>query len=422
MVTLRLEYNEPNKEKQMRSWKFLIVALFSMIVICASFTARPVASQSSATEAPAGFDEQTNGLTTQSVFLDDREVFVEQEFLEDGLGPVYNAQSCGECHQNPVAGANSQITELRAGRTVGSNFFEHPGGSLINDRAIDAAIQERVIDGNDVRALRLSLSTLGDGFIEALPDELLIGIAAGQPIVSNGKIAGQVIFVPVLEASNSLRVGRFGWKNQHASLVSFSADAYLNEMGITSPLQPTENSSNGRSVALFDTVADPEDDGADIEIFARFMRATKVPPRDTQLAATNDAKQGAATFTRIGCVICHIPTLITSPPGRVINGGKFVVPEALGNKVIHPFSDFLLHDIGTGDGIVQNGGNSTRNKVRTSPLWGLRTRSRMMHDGTALTFTDAINRHGGEAADTARAYQSLSTSQKNQVLTFLRSL
>ena len=150
----------------------------------------------------------------------------------------------------------------------------------------------------------------------------------------------------------ALRAGRFGWKNQHASLVSFAADAYLNEMGITSPLQPTENTSNGNSVAKYDKVDDPEDEGEDVESFASFMRATKAPSRNTALANTSDAQAGERLFKQIGRALCHVSTIVTAPPGTPINGGKFRVPEALGNKIIHPFSDFLLHDIGTGDGTI----------------------------------------------------------------------
>ncbi len=98
------------------------------------------------------------------------------------------------------------------------------------------------------------------------------------------------------------------------------------------------------------------------------------------------------------------------------------MPEALGGKVIHPFSDFLLHDVGTGDGIVQNGGPSTRNKARTAPLWGLRTRNRLMHDGESLTRNEAILRHAGEARPVILNYFFLSTAQKNQLITFLNSL
>ena len=183
-----------------------------------------------------------------------------------------------------------RIRGLRAGRYDGNNFIEHPGGSLIHSSAIDAAIQEHVLDGNDVTAFRMPLSLLGDGFVEAISDETLIAIANSQPGQSGGRIAGEVVRVPVLEAGGALRVGRFGWKNQHASLVSFSADEYLNEIGITSPLLPAENTSNGHSVAAYDTVSDPEDDGSDVETFARFIRATTAPPRDEYLAATAEAQ------------------------------------------------------------------------------------------------------------------------------------
>lgn len=373
---------------------------------------------SQATEAPVGFDDQTNGLVTQTMHEADQEVFVDQEQIADGLGPVYNAQSCGECHQNPVAGSISQLLEVRAGHFTGSVFEEHSGGSLIHSRAIDARIQERVSGAFEVRTLRTSLNTLGDGFVEAIADETLINIANNQPPF----MRGEVIRVPVLEAGGALRVGRFGWKNQHASLVSFAADAYLNEMGITTPLQPTENSSNGNSIAAFDKVADPEDDGGDVEIFARFIRATKAPSRDEALAATIDAQFGSQLFNQIGCAICHVRNITTAPAGTVINGGRFTVPLALGDKTIHPFSDFLLHNVGTGDGIVQNGGPSTRNKLRTPPLWGMRTRNQLMHDGASLTRNEAILRHTGEAATVTNNYRALSSTNKQRLITFLNSL
>ena len=263
-----------------------------------------------------------------------------------------------------MTGGISQITELRAGHFDGLLFISHPGGSLINDRAIDPSIQERVLGGNEVRTFRTSLNVLGDGFVECIDSNTLVAISNRQPL----GMRGQFIQVPVLEANNQIRGGRFGWKNQHASLLSFAADAYLNEMGITSPLQPDENTSNGTPVGAFDKVPDPENDGADVEAFARFVRATKAPPRDEALAATPDARRGDQLFTLIGCDVCHVRSITTAPAGTVINQGAFTVPPALGDKTIHPFGDFLLHNVGTGDGIVQNGGQSTRNKVRTAPL------------------------------------------------------
>jgi CxxC motif-containing protein (DUF1111 family) len=374
------------------------------------------------TEAPTGFDNLTNGLTDQETFDADRAVFQEVEAVADGLGPVFNARSCAECHSNPVIGGNSQVSELRAGHYDGNQFIEHPGGSLIQERAIDPAIQEYVLDDYEVRTFRITPSLLGAGFIEAILSQTLLDIASNQPSLSDGRIAGLLIEVQVLEADKGLRAGRFGWKNQHASLVSFAADAYLNEIGITSPLQPTENTSLYSSVEAYDAVPDPEDDGEDIEIFARFMRATKAPPRDTDLAATSDAQGGEQIFQQIGCAVCHVPTIVTAPPHTIINGGAFTVPAALGNKIIHPFSDFLLHDVGTGDGIVQNGGQGTRNKIRTAPLWGLRTRTRLMHDGLSLTITNAIQRHSGEATGVISQYYALSDTEKNQLLAFLGSL
>jgi len=397
---------------------FLIIALV-LVMPAARTDATAVQAPS---EASTGFDNQTNGLVMQDQFEADKAVFEQREGTTDGLGPVYNAQSCAECHQNPVTGAISQISELRAGHFDGNVFTDHPGGSLIHSRAINAALQERLLDGNEVRSLRTTLNTLGDGFVEAISDETLIAIAQHQPGASRGRIDGEVIRVPVLEAGGVLRVARFGWKNQHASLVSFSADAYLNEMGITSPLLPVENTSNGVSVAGYDVVADPEDDGQDIEVFARFMRATKAPPRDEELAGTADALAGSQLFERIGCAICHVRNITTAPAGTVVNGGAFTIPEALGDKLIHPFSDFLLHNIGTGDGIVQNGGPSTRNKLRTPPLWGVRTRNQLMHDGQSFTFNNAILRHAGEASGVINSYRRLTDQQRNQLVIFLRSL
>ena len=380
------------------------------------------------TEAPAAFDNRPNGLLSQIEFDKAKDQFAEVETVDSGLGPVYNAQSCEACHQNPVTGGISQVTELRAGHMAGGVFVPAPGGSLINDLAINATIQEHVPATEDIRTFRTALNVLGDGFVEAIDDATLVTIAGNQPGLSGGLIAGQAISVPVLEAPGMTRVGRFGWKNQHASLLSFSADAYLNEMGITNRLVTTENTSMGNSVTAFDTVADPEDNPhkpvgmQDIDDFAEFMRATKAPPRDPVLSATADAVAGSAVFDRIGCNICHVGTLTTAPVGTLINGGTFAVPPALGDKIIHPFGDFLLHDVGTGDGIVQNGGASTALLLRTAPLWGVRTRSRLMHDGQSLTFTEAILRHGGEAAGVTASFSALSATQKAQLLAFLGSL
>src|SRR5688572_14165881 len=384
------------------------------------------------TEAPAGFDNRTNGMDPQGPdfdtlnedtvvplrsFNDNRFIFEEVETVGDGVGPTYNAQSCRECHQNVVTGGASQVAEHRTGRLLNGQFFESLGGSLVHSRATAPDIVELVQVQDDLRTFRISTNTLGAGFIEALANSTLLAIRDGQP----ADMRGTAVIVPVLEAESAGRIGRFGWKNQHASLESFSADAYLNEMGITSPLFPDESTSSGRSVAAYDPTTDPEDEGEDVVAFANFMRSTKAPSRGP---ITPDVQAGDVIFTRIGCVTCHVATLTTARAGTVINQGAFRVPDALGSKVIHPYSDFLSHDIGSGDGIPVAPlpeFADTANKIRTAPLWALRTRNRLMHDGLAFTKEEAIQRHGGQAEPVRQRFAALTAAEKQQLMRFLES-
>jgi CxxC motif-containing protein (DUF1111 family) len=404
-------------------------------------------AQQSATEAAAGFDTPTLGQNpgSQSVsngipepagdtFVLDQTRFERRNGVDDGLGPVFNATACADCHQNPVTGGPSQITEIRAGHLDANGNFVNPtipindgantiaGRSIVDDRAICPQAHEQLPDTENIRALRAVLNTLGDGFVEAIDDNTLLTIAANQAQSTHGRIHGEAVQVAMFEAPGQTGIGRFGWKDQHRSLLSFSADAYLNEMGVTSRLRPKDATS------VCKTTTDPEDQPdaiglADIDHFTQFMRGTKVPPRDLILAATADAHAGQVLFTQIGCATCHVPSIVTAPAGTVVNGGMFVVPNALGNKVIHPYGDFLLHDVGTGDGIVQGGPADTINKLRTAPLWGLRTKTRFMHDLRSESVADAINRHRGEAREVIENFrEELSPAQQQQVLTFLKTL
>ena len=239
------------------------------------------------------------------------------------------------------------MAEHRTGRLDLLQFVESVGGSLIQSRSTHPDIFERVPFEDSVGTLRISTNTLGAGFIEAIANSTLLSIRDRQP----ASIRGRALEVAVLEANNAPRVGRFGWKNQHASLESFAADAYLNEMGITTPVLPEENTSLGRYIGFgtpYDPVPDPEDDGVDVVAFANFMRATKAPPRGT---ITSAVRAGDTLFNSLGCSGCHVASIRTAAPGTRINGGALRVRDAVGNKIIHPYSDFLLHDIGTGDGI-----------------------------------------------------------------------
>src|SRR5256714_1144037 len=329
----------------MKHLKVVVSLLFLAAVVFPLMFSRAVEGQAATEALTTDMDGRTNdlfnGFGTATDFAANQGNFEEREAIADGLGPVYNAQACVECHQSPDTGAASQISEFRAGHNdAAGNFVDAPGGSLINDRAIASVIQERVSSNDPVRTFRMSLSTLGDGFVECIDSNVLVANVNAQPAGQRGTL----ISVPVNEASNATRTGRFGWKDQHASLMSFSADAYLNEMGITSPLQPTENTSNGASVAAFDGVADPEDvagpgapNGVDVTAFTNFMRATRAPGRG---AITSQVQTGDTLFNQIGCNICHTRQFTTAPAGTVINQGAFTVPAALGNKIIHPFSDF----------------------------------------------------------------------------------
>ena len=420
--------------------------LTSIPCAAALIAAFALTAQEGATEAPAGFttppltqspapQTTSNGLAEPpgDTFVLDQLQFERVHDPTNGLGPLFNATSCAQCHQNNVTGSASQITELRVGHQDGQGNFVNPtvlindgaasvsGRSIVNDRAICDQAQEHVPDTETIQTRRAVLNTLGDGFVEAVADQTLMAISADQATKSGGRIHGEFIQIPVLESPGATQIGRFGWKDQQPTILSFAADAYLNEMGVTNRPRPKDVTSVCKVSA--DPKDTPDDIGlADIDHFAQFIRATQTPPRDPQLSATPDAQAGSRIFSAIGCNLCHVETTLTAPVGTVINGGAYTVPAALGNKYIHPFGDFLLHDIGTGDGIVQAGPADTANKLRTAPLWGLHIKSRFMHDLNSLTLDEAIRRHKGEAGHVTERYEKLNATKEQQLLTFLKSL
>ncbi len=413
--------------------KIIVISVFTFFAVGTYLAAQSIS------EAPAAFDGLSNGSVAQNVMDSGAAVFSEVDTPEKGLGPIFNGSSCAECHQNMALGGGAQVQVLRAGHTSRGehsrdNYLHDsrrrtdtngssptftaasatltngdviPDRSLINQRAICPDAQSHATTEDNTRTGRISLGVLGDGFVEAVPDATFLAIAKLNH--------GQAIMVPVLEAPNTNEVGRFGWKNQHASLLSFAGDAYFNEMGITNDLFPDELTT----VCEPPGVPHPNDVDHDLGSLATFMRATKVPPRGLTTAEVN---QGQAIFEAIGCACCHVSTMVTAPAGTTIHGGAYVVPAALGGKQFHPFGDFLLHDIGTSDGIQQNGPADTASKMRTAPLWGLRTRTQLLHDGSSATVEDAIQRHDHEAANQAQLYRRLTPAQKQVLFAFLRSL
>jgi len=368
-------------------------------------------------------------------FEDNKFIFSEQETIADGVGPTYNDVGCVNCHQSVDVGGTSQEMEFRAGHVTNGNFVDAPAGQLIQVRGTDSDIVEHITTGENVRSFRVTTNAIGDGFVECIANQTLQNNVAAQPAAQRGTLTA----VPVTEANNALRNGRFGWKAQQASLLSFAGDAYLNEMGITSkfdgfggrssnaPDAGTHENPAGTADGVidvtgppFDPVTDPEDDGGDVLAFADFMAATRAPGRQDPIPAA--ATRGDPLFNQVGCAVCHTRTFTTASPGTAINGGAFIVPAALGDKIIHPFSDFALHDVGTGDGVVQNAGQSSANQFRTAPLWGIRARNRFMHDGLTVTISESIQRHAGQATAARNAFNALTAQQRSDLIFFVLSL
>jgi CxxC motif-containing protein (DUF1111 family) len=363
-------------------------------------------------DSPVKFGDPVVGLTAAELvrFVDGRDEFEEEETPEQGLGPVFNATSCAKCHASPAVGGDSNILETRFGGLIGKKFdpMLNAGGSLIQTDGSDPAhgcVGETVPPDATIVAKRKSTPLFGLGLVDHVPDATLQQLAKDQPRA----VAGRPSMVRDA-TSGQLRVGRFGWKAQQATLVTFAADAYLNEMGITSPVFPNDNAPGGDTAMLdeCDKVPGLEDDGSGVAAFADFMTMLAPPPRG---ATSRGAENGAAIFTRIGCATCHVPQLTTGPSAIA----------ALNNVTFAPFSDFLLHDMGAlGDGIEQN--TASGREMKTAPLWGLRARTRYLHDARASTLEGAIREHDGQGSAARAAFDALGKGDAADLIAFLRTL
>jgi CxxC motif-containing protein (DUF1111 family) len=291
------------------------------------------------------------------------------------------------------------------------------GGSLMQDHAINAAlgytgqyvfVPEVVPPQANLTAKRRATPLFGLGLVEAVPDEHFLQVAQGQ---CNSETAGRASMVPNL-VTGQLAVGRFGWKAQHATLFDFAADAYLNEMGITTPLFPNENCPQGNCAALaFDPLPSnvPNDsDNSAPEHSANFIRLLAPPPSG---AVTPQVRSGANIFDKIGCASCHVPQLQTGPS----------TVAALDHVTFAPYSDFLLHAMGSlGDGIAQ--GDAGQREMRTAPLWGVSAQPTLLHDGRAKTLADAIRAHDGQAREARNRFNRLNSQNQQALIAFLKSI
>ena len=360
------------------------------------------------------------GAADLAAFAEGRSHFMDEEGVADGLGPVFNEASCVACHIGPhsAVGGSTGRLETRFGKVNPDGTFNplaDEGGSLLQDHGIGLTPDGRWTFGaeelpNDaaVIAKRRTTPLFGLGLVDAVPDAEIRAIAAVQRIFAPA-IAGKVAVVTDLAAGKQA-VGKFGWKNGNPTLFQFSGDAYLNEMGITSPFFPDENCPQGDCASLqYNPRPDLNDaTGEDVQFFADFMTFLGPPPRGP---TTFTSLRGELIFAVIGCGQCHVPTLVT---------GEHPVP-ALNKKVFQPFSDFLLHDMGAlGDGIAQ--GAAGPREMRTAPLWGLSGNPAFLHDGSAVTPEDAILAHDGQGGRARDRFAGLDASEKAALLAFLDTL
>lgn len=341
-----------------------------------------------------------------------------------GLGPIFNKSNCGSCHSTPLGGWGSiSVTHFGIEKKGEYVPLDDLGGSLLQSFAINGGCVETVPPEANFTTNRVTNSSLAFGLVEAIPDAAIAANADPDDADGDG-ISGRVHWVVPLEAPKGpARAGRFGWKAQVATVLSFAGDASRNEMGLTNRLIPTENAPNGDldRLAECDTVADPEDiaddEGYDfIDRVTHFQRYLGPPPQTPR-----SGMAGEAIFTTIGCAACHVPEWTASNDASL--------EAAIRGKTFRPYSDFLIHEMGLlADGLPQ--GDAGMGEFRTPTLWNLRTRNPMLHDGRVSggTFANrvaqAIAAHGpyGEGAASADAFANLPAGDGAKLIAFLGSL
>src|SRR3954468_2275947 len=366
----------------------------------------------------AAFGDPLRGLAAAdlALFEEGKTQFAQAEDATEGLGPVFNEASCAACHLGPEIGGSNGRLETRFGRRGADGLFDplaSEGGSLLQDHGIGDVggfvfAAEVVSADASVAAQRRTTPLFGLGLVDATPDERFQTLAKRQAR-ETPEVAG--VAPLVADGGNGGNgVGKFGWKSQNPNLLQFSADAYLNEMGITSPLFPDENCPQGRCGDLSSNPVPGlnDEDGVDVVRFANFMLFLGAPPRGRESEKT---RAGERVFASIGCAICHTSSLRTGPnPVKALDRVEYA-----------PYSDFLLHEMGSlGDGIEQAAASGTQ--MRTAPLWGLRVATSLLHDGRATPLEEAILAREGQGRRARDRFGGLPDRERQALLAFLESL
>ena len=353
-------------------------------------------------------------------FFVGRALFERLATADEGLGPLYNAKRCSDCHDQPVVGGGgTRFPVLKATRFADGrcDLLEAHGGDNIQRRATELArahgiAPEDVPEDATATSSVVAPPLLGLGLLEAVPDSVLDGWADPDDADADG-ISGRAPRTP--PGPDGGRPARFGRKGDAATIKGFVDAALRFELGFTTPDHPAEEPRNGIPVPPeADPVPDPEIDQATLDLLSDYVRLLAPPAPEVastpQLADT--LAQGAALFRQIGCASCHRPEVRTGPTAPY---------AALANRTVRPYSDLLLHDMGPSLADVC-GRSATPQELRTAPLWGLRHRTRLLHDGRAQDAAQALAAHGGEATSAREAFAALSPEARSALLRFLGSL
>ena len=382
-----------------------------------------------------------------------RELFItewdpanEGRILFDGLGPLFNANSCSECHsaegRMPIYTDNGTLSNailFRTGDAQGADH--HHYGGQIQHQSIDPSIlpegQVRYQSlaatdqtpagvhfeftpadpnqplGTKSLSGRISPQLVGMGLIDLIPEADIIAAADPDDLDQDG-ISGRVHWV---NNGQQRHVGRFGWKAINSSLRIQNANAMSQDMGLTTSVFMDPNCTVNQPICW--TAANggsPEVSDSSLDAVVDFMTALAVPERRINNLSTFN--EGAALFTQVGCASCHTPKQTTGDSTR------FAV---LSQQTIYPYTDLLLHDMGAGldDGVKEKDAESF--EWRTPPLWGIGIvardpEARFLHDGRASSLTEAILWHGGEAQTTKSRFEALTPAEKDTLLAFVRSI
>ncbi|MCZ6915732.1 MAG: hypothetical protein O7I93_03050 [Gemmatimonadetes bacterium] len=346
-------------------------------------------------------------------FLLGKAVFERLTTAEEGLGPLYNEKRCSSCHDHPASGGSSTKLVTKATRFEGGvcDLLVNQGGDNIQQVAtpllVAHGILREVIPASATDSARVIGPPLfGSGLVETIADETILALEDPDDADGNG-ISGRV------GRTADGRVGRFSRKSDVATVFDFIETALRFELGLTTPMNPMEETVNG--VALppdVDPMSDPEIDERGMGILTDFVRFLAPPAREYLFpAAADSVADGERLFEEVRCASCHVPSL-SSGPNEV---------AALAGQTVHLYSDLLIHDMGPALGDVC-GPNAEPSEYQTARLWGLRHRERFLHDGRATNVRDAILTHDGEGAGARDAFAALTPDEQQLLLRFLASL